>query len=69
MIVVVVNGAPRTLEDGSTVEEAVALLSVTVETPGVAVAVDDAIVRRADWPTTPVHEGARIEVVRATAGG
>jgi sulfur carrier protein len=36
---------------------------------GVAVAVDGELVRRADWPTTPLVEGARVEVVTAVQGG
>ena len=36
---------------------------------GVAVALDDAIVPRGLWGTTPVPAGARVEVVTAVQGG
>ena len=36
---------------------------------GVAVAVDGEVVPRADWDTTQLHDGARVEVVGAVQGG
>lgn len=36
---------------------------------GVAVAVNGQVVRRADWPTTPLCPGDRVEVVTARQGG
>ena len=36
---------------------------------GVAVALDEEVVPRSDWATCLLHEGQRIEVVRATKGG
>ncbi len=45
------------------------LVGVRSGEPGVAVALDDHVVAGGDWATTRVHEGARVEIVRATAGG
>ncbi len=36
---------------------------------GIAVAVDGEVVRRRDWGTSRLHDGARVEVVTAVAGG
>ena len=36
---------------------------------GVAVAVGDRVVRRADWPATTVGEGDRVEIITAAQGG
>lgn len=36
---------------------------------GVAVAVNNRVVPRSDWPTTPVEEGMKITVIRAVCGG
>ena len=36
---------------------------------GVAIACNGAVLRRADWASTRVRPGDRLEVVRATAGG
>jgi sulfur carrier protein len=38
-------------------------------TRGVAVAVGDHVVRRSDWSTTALADGARVEVVTAVQGG
>jgi sulfur carrier protein len=39
------------------------------EQPGIAVAVDGAVVRRALWEETSVEEGAEVEVITASQGG
>lgn len=51
--------------------ESVAALVVRlgVEPRGVAVALDGEVVRRADWSTTVVPDGAVVEIVTAVAGG
>lgn len=42
---------------------------LTIDPRGIAVAVDGEVVRRGDWPTTLLHEGASVEIVTAAAGG
>ncbi|MAA77682.1 MAG: thiamine biosynthesis protein ThiS [Deltaproteobacteria bacterium] len=37
--------------------------------PGVAVAQNQQLIRRADWISTIVHDGDELEVLHATAGG
>jgi sulfur carrier protein len=66
---VTLNGADRELEEGATVADAATLVGVQPDEPGVAVALADGVVPRARWRTTRVREGARVEIVRATAGG
>ncbi len=66
---VTLNGAGRELDEGATVADAAALAGVRPGEPGVAVALDDDVVPWARWRTTRIHEGARVEIVRATAGG
>jgi sulfur carrier protein len=36
---------------------------------GIAIALDEEVVPRSDWATCRLHEGQRIEVVRASQGG
>jgi sulfur carrier protein len=36
---------------------------------GVAVAVNGAVVRAVDWPTTPLSDGDAVEIVTARQGG
>jgi sulfur carrier protein len=64
---VIINGERRPLEDGATVAEAVRL--ITAETSGVAAAVNDEVVSRAEWNTTRVGDGDRVEVLTAVQGG
>jgi sulfur carrier protein len=37
--------------------------------PGVAVAINGEVVRRADWPGVRLAEGDEVEIVKATQGG
>lgn len=64
---VTVNGKARVVASGTTV--AAVVESIAPAPSGVAVAVNDAIVPRAAWPTTRLGDGDRIEVLTAVQGG
>ena len=64
---VVVNGKPRTLADGMTVNDVVATL--TSSPSGCAVAVNDAVVPKAEWSGRRLEAGDRVEVLTAVQGG
>ena len=64
---IIVNGAEREAPDGATVATVVAEL--TERPAGVAVALNDQVVPRTDWPATTVREADRIEVLTAVQGG
>jgi sulfur carrier protein len=64
--VITVNGEPRDV--AGTVEDVLAALGVEAQ-HGVAVAVDAEVVPRGAWATTPVADGARVEIVTAVQGG
>jgi sulfur carrier protein len=66
---VTVNGREHELPAGATVRDAVVAAGAAADERGVAVALDGTVVRRLDWDATPLHETARLEVLRATAGG
>lgn len=66
---VVLNGTSREVADTATVADLVLHAGIERDEQGVAVAVDAAVVPRSQWSVTPVAPGARIEIVRATAGG
>lgn len=66
---VTVNGESRQLPAGATVASVVELLDVAPGARGVAVALDEEIVTRAQWADTALHDGARVEVVAAIQGG
>jgi sulfur carrier protein len=63
------NGTPREVADDATVRELVGLLGMDRAARGVAVAVQARVVPRAEWETTRVTPGARVEVVTAMQGG
>jgi sulfur carrier protein len=64
---ITVNGAEHDAEEGASVARVVA--SVTDRPAGVAVALNDQVVPRGDWPSTIVREADRIEVLTAVQGG
>jgi sulfur carrier protein len=66
---VVLNGDDAVLDDGATVAAAVASLDLPASGRGVAVAVDAEVVPRGEWGRTELHEGARVEILRAIQGG
>ena len=66
---VLVNGETAELDEGATVQAAVDTLDLPGAGRGVAVAVDAEVVPRTEWETHELHEGARVEVLRAIQGG
>ncbi|WP_411105971.1 sulfur carrier protein ThiS [Streptomyces sp. cmx-4-9] len=62
-----VNGEPREVAAGTTLDSVVATL--TAAPSGVAAALNETVVPRGQWPATPVGEGDRIEVLTAVQGG
>jgi sulfur carrier protein len=66
---VVVNGDQRLVHEGATIADLVALLGLRPSGPGVAAALNGEVVRRAEWPSTPLGEGDRLEILAATQGG
>jgi sulfur carrier protein len=68
-VTVVVNGEARELAPGTTVRTLLDALDVPGGARGVAVAVDAEVVPRAEWDTTELDDGARVEVLRAIQGG
>lgn len=67
MIAIRLNGAPRQLPEGITV--AGLLDHLGVDPSRVAVEIDRRIVRKTDWGSAPVEDGAEVEVVHFVGGG
>ncbi|HST55920.1 MAG TPA: sulfur carrier protein ThiS [Solirubrobacteraceae bacterium] len=63
------NGQASDTRPGDTIAAALARLGLTVGARGVAIAVDGAVVPRADWPTFELPEHARVEILTAMQGG
>lgn len=62
-----VNGETRQVPPGTTLQEVVATLSTAPS--GVAAALNESVVPRRRWPSTPVGDGDRVEVLTAVQGG
>ena len=63
----IVNGEPQEAADGATLDALVR--AVTAAVSGVAVAVNDEVVRRGSWASTLLNDGDRVEVLTAVQGG
>lgn len=63
-----VNGEAETLSAG-TVIELLRAHGVDPEARGVAVAINGAVVPRAQWPETPLDAGDEVEIVKPFRGG
>lgn len=64
---VTLNGEPREVAPGTALD---ALVSTLTEAhSGVAAALNETVVPRAQWPLTPLAEGDRVEVLTAVQGG
>ncbi|MCS6806293.1 MAG: sulfur carrier protein ThiS [Acidobacteriota bacterium] len=64
---VIINGEPRDIPAGLTVQALLRYLNVNEER--IAVERNQEIVRRADWATTLVQENDRLEIVHFVGGG
>jgi sulfur carrier protein len=69
MPTVVLNGERQELPLGATAADAVRASGAPEEARGVAVALDGEVVPRAEWASTALVEGGRVEVLSAVQGG
>ncbi len=64
---VTVNGQPREVPEGTTIEQLVSQL--TAAPSGVAAAVNGEVLPRRAWAATPLADLDQVEVVTAVQGG
>ncbi|HIG75700.1 MAG TPA: sulfur carrier protein ThiS [Bacteroidetes bacterium] len=64
-----INGEAREVPADLSVRDLLSHLGRDPEQPGVAVAVNDRVVRRALWDETAVPADARVEIITASQGG
>ncbi|MCW7945319.1 thiamine biosynthesis protein ThiS [Streptomyces hygroscopicus] len=62
-----VNGEPRQFASGIALDAVVRTL--TAAPSGVAAALNETVVPRAQWPSTRLSEGDRVEILTAVQGG
>ena len=63
------NGERAEVESDATLESVLALLGVSTQSRGVAVAVNGEVVPRARWATCTLAPEAHVEVLTAMQGG
>ena len=66
-IMVVLNGEPRQTPEGLNIATFLAHLGLPADR--VAVELDRQIVRKTDWESTAISNGAQVEVVHFVGGG
>jgi sulfur carrier protein len=66
-VTITVNGEAQQVADGATLD--VLLDNLGVRRDGTAVALNGGVVLRADHRSTALHEGDRLEIIVAVAGG
>ncbi|MEN6536108.1 MAG: sulfur carrier protein ThiS [Bryobacteraceae bacterium] len=66
-IQIVVNGQPREVATGQMLLGL--LRSLELDPARLAVELNGSIVRKPEWPSTPVESGARLEIVQFVGGG
>ncbi|GHJ38197.1 sulfur carrier protein ThiS [Streptomyces sp. TS71-3] len=62
-----VNGKGQDVPSGTTLDALVA--GISAASSGIAAALNETVVPRAQWPRTPLRDGDRIEVLTAVQGG
>ena len=69
-VTITVNGDARVFDAGTPLTSVLRAFGVDPERArGVAVAVNDTLVRRPEWPMRRLAEGDRVEIVTARQGG
>ena len=63
------NGAPTEVDDGLTLAELLERNQIEPTRPGIAAAINDEIVSRAEWSRRVVVDADRIDVIAAVQGG
>ena len=64
---VFINHSPVETDAATTLAEL--LMQECIAADGIAVAIDNKVVPRSEWPTTRLQAGTKITVIRAVCGG
>lgn len=66
-IQIVLNGSPKRVPEGLAIPQLLEFLEI--DPSRVAMELNRAIVRKPEWPTSEVREGAEVEIVWFVGGG
>ncbi len=69
-IEILLNGEPERVQNRATLSDLLMTLDVDAETvQGIAVAVNEEVVRRSEWNERELHSGDEVDIVTAQQGG
>ncbi|HSP38935.1 MAG TPA: sulfur carrier protein ThiS [Frankiaceae bacterium] len=68
-MIVTLNGSPEELPDGAQLSDLLAVHGHTTAARGIAIALNGAVVRRADWAAQALDDGDAVELLVAVQGG
>ncbi|MES3631113.1 MAG: sulfur carrier protein ThiS [Longimonas sp.] len=63
------NGEPHPITPPHPLTEVLQALDIDSDTQGVAVAINEDVVRREEWADTTLQDGDEVEVIQALQGG
>lgn len=64
-----VNGTLKEVEADTTLAALLNVLGLGNDAKGIAVALNDTVVKKSDWAGTTLRDGDTVEVIRAVQGG
>lgn len=67
MITVNFNGANKEIKEGTSLNEL--LVQLDVNPKGIAVAINESIVLKSNWVSTPLKNQDKLLIIKATQGG
>lgn len=68
-VTILVNGEEHSVAEGTSVLQVLRIVDIDPERTGIAVAVNESVVRRPKWPDHRVSSSDRIDIIQATQGG
>jgi len=63
------NGEPKEIENGTTLQQVLESLNLATTKFGIAASVNGEIVERSNWETQPINENDSVDIIRAFQGG
>lgn len=64
-----INGEPRTVQQGMTVQQLLLDMQIDPSQPGIAVALDLEVIPRKRWQELQIPPTSEIEIIHAVQGG
>jgi sulfur carrier protein len=68
-ILITINGTAQSVGAESHVPDVLCRMDIDPERPGIAVAINEQVVRRTSWAETSLSDGDVVEIITATQGG